>query len=138
RPADDFAFQVASITMVIALGLLLTHYGRMLIARWGWKTLRWRALLPRVCALSAVQSTLWIGIGFAWPYLIVGKPWTGGPWHVVVAVVWLNGFVSLLGWHCVYFFYHLAERYNRLELERVQLGATVKEAELRALKSQVN
>lgn len=36
------------------------------------------------------------------------------------------------------FFYHLFDRFNRSELDRVQLTASVKEAELRALKSQVN
>jgi hypothetical protein len=42
------------------------------------------------------------------------------------------------GWWAVYLLYHLFDRYNRLEIERLRVGAAVKEAELRALKSQVN
>ncbi|MES1194597.1 MAG: histidine kinase, partial [Opitutus sp.] len=37
-----------------------------------------------------------------------------------------------------YFFYHIFERLNRLQVEQLQLATSVKEAELRALKSQVN
>ena len=130
---------IASATMTIALGLLLSHYGRWFIERWGWKGLGWRALFPRVLALSAVQSAIWIGIGFAWPYLVLRTAWPSPtPWPVIAIFVWFQGLVSMAGWHCIYFFYHLFDRYNRLEIERLRLGANVKEAELRALKSQVN
>ena len=71
----------ATAVQMVLFGLLLTHYSRRLIARWGWKNLGWRGL---------------------------------------------------------YFFYHLFDRFNRLGLERLRLAASVKEAELRALKSQIN
>jgi sensor histidine kinase YesM len=44
----------------------------------------------------------------------------------------------LLGWQCIYFFYHILDRVQRMQLEQLRLAANVKEAELRALKSQVN
>ena len=44
----------------------------------------------------------------------------------------------MLGWLCVYFFYHVFERLQRLQVEQLRLAASAKEAELRALKSQVN
>ena len=39
---------VAIITMVVAEGLLITHYSRRWMAQWGWKQLGWRkaALFP--------------------------------------------------------------------------------------------
>ena len=136
---DEKLFQLATTTMVMALGLLLSHFGRPLIARWGWKTLGWRALLPRIMALSAAQAAVWVIVGFGWPYGVVGCAWpSNSPLGIVMTVVWLNGVVSLIGWHCVYFFYHLFDRLNRSEIERLRLASTVKEAELRALKSQVN
>ncbi len=132
-------FQVSITTMVMLLGLLLSHIGRGLIKRWGWKTLGWRALIPRIVVLSSVQSAIWVIIGFAWPYLALGHPWPakssiGG----AMFLVWLNGVVSLVGWHCVYFFYHLFDRLNRSEIERLRLTSNVKEAQLRSLKMQVN
>ncbi len=39
---------------------------------------------------------------------------------------------------CLYFFYHIFERLNRLQIEQLRLAASAKESELRALKSQVN
>jgi LytS/YehU family sensor histidine kinase len=53
-------------------------------------------------------------------------------------IVWLNAVVSLVGWHCVYFFYHLFDRLNRSEIERLRLVSHVKEAQLQSLKMQVN
>jgi LytS/YehU family sensor histidine kinase len=44
----------------------------------------------------------------------------------------------MAGWLCLYFFYHLFDRYTRLRIEQLRLVACVKEAELRALKSQIN
>lgn len=131
--------QVCIITMVMALGLLITHYGRRLIAQWDWKALGWRALLPRVLALSAVQAAVWILIGFGWPYLAVGLPWTPKiAIGTMMVLIWLNGVVSLAGWHCVYFIYHLFDRLNRSEIERLRLTSHVKEAQLQSLKMQVN
>ena len=57
---------------------------------------------------------------------------------VLICLGWLNGTLVFSGWLCVYFFRHLFDRFNRSEIERLRLAASVKEAELRALKSQVN
>ncbi len=133
---------VCSIVMVSALGLLVTHYTRPLIARWGWKQLGWRPLTPRLFGLSAVQSAVWSAIGFGYSFalhLLVDTPWPSkfSP-ALLFAISWVQGMFLLCGWLCVYFFYHLFDRYNRLQIEQLRLAAHVKEAELRALKSQVN
>jgi LytS/YehU family sensor histidine kinase len=57
---------------------------------------------------------------------------------VLFFISWINGTSLLTGWLCIYFFYHLFDRFNRSEIERLRLATTVKESELRALKSQVN
>lgn len=135
---DEQIYHLAINTMVMTLGLLITHYGRRWIGRWGWKSLGWRALLPRILGLSAIESTVWIVVGFGWPYGVLGHPWPATPWMLIVSLVWLNGTITFAGWHCIYFFYHLFDRLNRSEIERLRLVSNVKEAELRALKSQVN
>ena len=136
---DEQLFNVGILTMVIAQGWLITHYTRRLIERWGWKALGWRALLPRILATSAVQSFIWSAVGYGYPYLVVGMPWTSKlHWLVAVGLSFINGIVLLTGWLCVYFFYHLFDRLNRSEIERLRLATHVKEVELRALKSQVN
>ena len=140
--ARDLPSTIAIYAMVAFLGLLISHYTRFWTSRRGWKQLGWRALAPRILGLAAVQSLLWSVIGYGYSFLlhaIFGTPWTGkySP-ALYIAASCINGTGLLVGWHCIYFFYHLFDRLNRSEIERLRLATTVKESELRALKSQVN
>lgn len=129
----------ATIVMVVLLGLVLTHYTRPLMARWGWKTLGWRTLIPRVLLMAMVLSFLWSVLGYGYSYGVLRLPWTPKySLSLIFSVSWLNGTGLMLGWLCLYYFYHIFERLNRLMVEQLRLAANVKEAELRALKSQVN
>jgi len=125
--------------MVILLGLALTHYARPLMTRWGWKQLGWRALVPRILLMGFGLSFLWSALGYGYSYGVVGLPWPSkySPW-LIFMVSLLNGTFLMIGWQCVYFFYHIFERLQRMQVEQLRLAANVKEAELRALKSQVN
>lgn len=139
RSNEQTITAIALLFYVIVLGLLITHYTRPLIARWGWKLLGWRALAMRIVALGLVQSTVWTALGYIYPYMILQLPWPSKlPVSIALTLSILNGMFMLIGWLCLYFFYHLFDRYNRLEIEQLRLAAEVKEAELRALKSQVN
>jgi signal transduction histidine kinase len=131
--------EVAISVMIMLIGLLLTHYVRPLIKRWGWLELGWAALLPRVAAISVAMSLVWTFLGFGYVYVILLEPWTAkfSPVFAITATT-LNGVLVFIGWFCVYFIYHAFERLRRMQLEQLRLAASVKEAELRALKSQVN
>jgi two-component sensor histidine kinase len=129
----------ALIVMIMLMGLLLTHYARPLFRRWGWMQLGWAPLLPRVAAMSAAMSILWSVAGFGYIYVVLGEPWKAkfSPTFVITAST-IQGTLLFIGWFCAYFIYHAFERLRRMQLEQLQLAASVKEAELRALKSQVN
>lgn len=129
----------ASITMVVASGLLLTHFGRHWMDRWGWKEMSWRALVPRIVLMSLVLSFLWSAYGYGYTYGVLREPWPS-KYHpaALFSISFVNGSVMMLGWLCIYFFYHVFERLQRLQIEQLRLVASAKEAELRALKSQVN
>ena len=140
--ARDPATTIAVCTMVMAEGLLITHYSRPLIERWGWKQLGWRLLGPRLLGLAAAQSAVWTIMGYSYTFALCRIfhfpfPSRYGP-VVVLTVSWIQGISLLTGWLCIYFFYHLFDRFNRSEIERLRLAGTAKESELRALKSQVN
>lgn len=120
------------------VGFLLSHLYRTWINRRGWKQLRWQALLPRVIGAILLLALLWTLIGGALDHLFNSAPQkdlslTAKVVYSMFNAVWLYGI-----WSMLYFGYHIADRYRRSEVERAQLAATVKEAELRALKSQVN
>lgn len=125
--------------MIFLQGLVLTHYARPLMTRWGWKEMSWRALVPRVLLMAAVLSFIWSMVGYGYCYGVVGLPWTAKfSMGLILLVSWFQGTWLFVGWLCVYFFYHIFERLQRMQVEQLRLAASVKEAELRALKSQVN
>lgn len=129
----------ALVVMIMLVGLLLTHYARPLMRRWGWHQLSWAPLLPRVIGLAIAMSILWSVIGFGYVYGVLAEPWKAkfSPAFVITAST-INGVVVFVGWFCVYFIYHAFERLRRMQMEQFRLATSVKEAELRALKSQVN
>lgn len=139
RSGQEKLTDLATFVMVILMGLMVTHYARPFMDRWGWKQLGWRALIPRVLGIAALMSLVWNVVGYGYSYLVVGLPWPSktSP-GVILFISWLNGTCLLVGWLCLYFFYHIFERLNRMQVEQLRLAANVKEAELRALKSQVN
>lgn len=139
QPRVDGLHNGAIIVMVVLLGWLLSHYARPLVTRWGWKQLGWAALVPRVLGASIVLSLLWTGIGFGYIYLVVCEAWTSkfSPLFAM-SLTAINGIVTFVAWFCLYFVYHTFERLRLMQVERLHLAASVKEAELRALKSQVN
>jgi sensor histidine kinase YesM len=131
--------ELAVNTMVFLCGLLLSHFMRPLMARWKWKELGWRRLLPRL-VFAAVAASITMNVVIAlWIHGVVGLPWntTSSIPMVFVFQVFFDS-ILFFAWLCLYYFYHLFDRLNRSEIERFQLMTSVKEAELRALKSQVN
>ena len=127
------------LVQMVATGLLLTHYTRSYLTRWGWKKLGWRPLVPRIITLSIVLAFIWCVLGYGWQFGVMCESWPK-KYHpmLLFSVSWINAAIMIVGWLCLYFFYHLFDRFNRLEIERLRLGTSVKEAELRALKAQVN
>jgi len=129
----------ASIVQTVCLGVLITHYSRRWIQRWGWKDLGWRKLAWRIPAFAAWLGLVWCVLGYAIFYGLLQQAWTLKQNPIAIfSVSLINATAMIAAWLCLYFFYHLADRYNRLELEQLRLAANVKDAELRALKSQIN
>lgn len=131
------------IALIVAgncIGLVLTHLYRLHIHRRGWAQLSLRALLPRIGLASLLLGVAWTGL--TWPLLHIfesqGEQTVQISRATVVVYSVFNGTVFMFVWSALYFGYHLFERYRRSEVAVWQLQSTAKEAELRALKSQVN
>lgn len=139
RAKHDGLTTAAIIVMMVTLGLLLTHYFRPFICRWAWRDLGWRALLPRVLLAAVALAAAWNSITFVYGYGLLREEWDNkfSPW-LIFGINWVNLSILMLGWFSCYFIYHLFDRFNRSEIERLRLMAAVKDSELRALKSQVN
>ncbi|MBI2813608.1 MAG: histidine kinase [Opitutae bacterium] len=128
-----------SMVRVVAEGLLITHYARVYVTRWGWKELGWRPLIPRILLMALTMSVVWTVVGYSIDFgLLQLKYGSKYPLWLLMGSSLVNGAIMMVGWLCIYFFYNLFERLNRLQVEQLRLAGSVKEAELRALKSQVN
>jgi len=139
RSTRDTTTETAIYFMITLLGLVLTHYARRFMEAWGWKNMHWRALTPRVVGMAALLAFLWCAVGYGYSYGIIGLPWPSKFNPVAVFFFsWINSLVVMFGWLSAYFFYHIFERLQRMQVEQLRLAASAKEAELRALKSQVN
>ncbi len=121
------------------IGLLLSHLYRWWIHRFNWKQLSWQTLLPRVAVAVVLLSVLWALLDRPLYFCSLDdfyeKKLTT---TVVFAYSIFNGVWILLLWSLLYFGYNMANRYRHSELARVKLQSIVKEAELEALKSQIN
>lgn len=120
------------------IGILLSHAYRRWINQRGWKQLNWQALMPRVLCAILVLALLWTLISWPLDYLIEDERQKAISAAARAIYSMFNAMWLYAIWSLLYFGYHFADRYRRSEVERAQLAATVKESELRALKSQVN
>jgi hypothetical protein len=136
--------QLTSVLLFVAqnmIGLLISHGFRTLINRWGWKKLSWGALVPRVAGTVLAISLLWTIVG--WPlYHYLSEGSAMNPLKLSKTAIFVfstfNAFWLYTVWSLLYFGYHAFSRARHAEVDRWQMESTVKEAELRALKSQVN
>ena len=124
---------------VMLIGMLVSHYARVYIERWGWKETAWLRLVPRALGMAILMSLIWSIVGFGWVYGVLREEWPDGinPF-ILISISCINGTVVYAGWLSLYFVYHVYNRFNLSEIERLRLTAVVKDAELRALKSQIN
>jgi two-component sensor histidine kinase len=126
------------------VGIELSHRYREHIARRGWKELPfsalwWRAALA-VLGLAVVHGTI-LMLTSLWafgPSSIEGKDLSAQQLLGIAFANLVNLGIVYSVWSGVYFAWHGMQRQRRAEIERLRLEAAVKEAELRALKSQIN
>ena len=115
-------------------GFLLTHFSRFPIARFRWKQLGTGRLLPRVFGLSMVLGLVEAATLFSAASLLpAGSAKIQG-----FFLVWVIFSALFAAWLAAYFLYHVSERSSRMEENGLRLAARAQEAELNALRSQIN
>ena len=120
------------------IGLILTHLFRDYVRRHGWLRLSLPSLVPRIVAVCVFGAILWMMLMM--PILMfVFQFFTVSEINPAIAFVTVfNWSATLFIWSLIYFGFHFVENYKKTEVEKWKLEAAVKEAELRALKSQMN
>lgn len=114
-------------------GIAVTHVLRARIRREQWLKLPFVRLLPRLAAASVVTGVVLTGT-----VSLVAVPLLGfnrGTW-IPTAVLYWSMYVFF--WCIFYFSFHYFESSRNAQLEKAELSVVMKEAQLRALRAQVN
>jgi hypothetical protein len=145
-------------TLYCSFGLIGTHLLRILFYWFDWNRLSLFALIPRV-----LVATILLGIVQVWgihavlsawmparsarhslyhiPHVPPREPEGEQRFHSLPRFVWFEFgkcALTLFAWSAVYFGYQYQKQLKAVQLESLRLDAAVKEAELKALRSQVN
>jgi len=131
---SNFASQVLS----CGIGLMLTHLFRVYVGRHGWLRLSLPSLVPRIVAACIFGALVWMMLMMPLLMFIFQTLTFSLVKPAIVFVTVFNWSATLFIWSLIYFGFHYVENYKKTEVEKWKLEAAVKEAELRALKSQMN
>ncbi|MEM6360307.1 MAG: histidine kinase [Bacteroidota bacterium] len=123
-------------------GFILTHlYRQFILKQNSWTEYGILRLVVFVLLSSALIGFLWALIIIPiskvfFPLVIPGLP--EFHWFVEVVLSSVSLSITFLGWQLIYFVFQLFFSYQKSEVEKWKLQAAVKDAELLALKSQIN
>lgn len=120
-------------------GFLITLGYRRYIHKAGWKNYSLSQLVVPAILGILIVSSIWMAISALVAYY--GIYFLDGH-RVPLWILFLNGTVSglliIAVWTALYFSYHFFRRYTQAEVEKWKLQATLKEAQLAGLRTQIN
>jgi signal transduction histidine kinase len=135
----NFQESLLLILMSNSFGFGMSHLYRQMIRRRRWVKLSLARLLPRVVVACILLAILWRVYDLSIIHYIWPQPLD---YYMTYASSYLYGYLwelsVLILWSTLYFGFHYFQHYREAEVEKIMLQSTLKEAELNALKSQVN
>ncbi len=120
------------------IALICTHGLRHVIRRQCWVALPLKHLLPRILFAILVTGAVIDILTLGWFYYVCDAIQAADLNLTRVAGMFLNWSSVVLVWALIYFSVHYFWRFRQAEVARWQMETNLKEAELRALKSQLN
>lgn len=126
-------------SMVGVWGFVATLAFRRFIHRRGWKDYSLPQLIVPASLGIVLVSLIWIGAGVINAYLLA--PLLGLPRLSILGMFigsMISGLLITAIWTVSYFSYHFFRKYTQSEIEKWKLQATLKEAQLAGLRTQIN
>lgn len=131
--------QVLFNIIVSVVGLALTHGYRHFIHRRGWLKLSFRQIVFRVLPASFIIGALWFIINrFCWQLLTLFTQNTTQLSFAIALSIIFNVSVVTFIWSLIYFGWHFFKNYKQAEIDHWRMASIAQEAQLMALKSQIN
>lgn len=135
----EYGFNIGEFYTALAnilLGIVLTHVYRLVIRKWNWSSLP----LPRL-ALRVIGSVLWLGLIMAMINQPMDREMLEDNLLNQPLVFWsyyTNWCKNLLAWILSYTVYHYVEQTRLSGYEKIMLKMSMREAEAKVLRSQLN
>ncbi len=131
--------KIVALQLTIGIScLLVSHIARNFIKKRGWAEYPIGELIPRVLVLNLIAAILVQVIIHAVMLTLLD-------WQQVRPIVWqeipvytFNVFILFTVWSVFYFGFHYFEQSRRSKMEKLQAENALKDAELIALKAQIN
>jgi len=130
--ASEFFMTVANILMAI----ILTHFYRLIVRKWNWSNLPLSRLMIRVGLSVAVLGTIMTMFNHPIDKEILADTLANQPF-----VFWgylANWSKLMLTWVLSYTIYHYVEQHRLSDLEKIMYKTSIREAEAKVLRSQLN
>ncbi|UII28200.1 histidine kinase [Fulvivirga maritima] len=122
----------------VVVGLLITHFYRAHVKKHQWLKFGLFKLAIRVVLASFILAIIWAVIVLPINYVFFQTdPDREFSWFMGILITF-NLSIMILGWSLIYFLFQVFINFKRTEIEKWKLQAAVKDAELIALKSQIN
>ena len=128
-------------THLIVFGLLFSHFYRIWIKKHQWTSLGLVKLSINIFVATTLISVIIAAIVMPVNYHYFDVEQAGEEKMsllVTVLVVAFQNIFILIGWSLIYFVFHFFVNFKKIEIEKWRLEVAVKDAELIALKSQIN
>jgi hypothetical protein len=142
RTWQQLSGQILLLTTLCGIGLLLTHVFHLFVKRRGWARLPLPSLIPRIIAACITMAIVSHSLLLFFVLVVNGAQKISSLRPAIFlaeAFGWVFGSSAvLLIWSLIYFGFHQVENYRQTEIEKWRLEVMVKDAELKALKSQMN
>ncbi len=130
---------VLSYVVLCGLGVIFSHGYRFFILRWDWLNMNIPKMLVRVVPASIIIAGIWVSLYLFFYYGIYGMSEKESEHFFFIATVsTVNSSFVIFMWSVLYFGFHFFHTFKQAEIDRWKLESAAKEAELIALKSQVN
>ena len=129
---EYFLLSVANIFLAVGL----THVYRLVVRRWNWSSLPLPSLAFRVIVSVVIMGTIMSAVNIRLDHDTIAYNLANQPfafWGYISA--WCK---NVLTWVLAYTVYHYVEQTRLTELEKIMLKTSMREAEAKVLRSQLN
>jgi sensor histidine kinase YesM len=131
---EDVLFWTSNFLINVLLSVFLTHQYRQLVKKYGWNSLKYELLMPRILLAAFVMSVIMLPINYYFDRVAVYEILS---WRFIFGYLMFWGKPMMI-WLMFYHIFHYFEATREIEIEKVRLEVSIRETESKVLRAQLN